>query len=435
MFGYTTIKSVVGKDVALSGDMINSIDRWKAMYSGNAPWISDSIESLGLERSICREFADISVVEMEASIDDEDMNEVFQKMRVDLNEKLKKGLALGTLVIRPLGPDKFEYITADKIVPISFDDDGNPIDIGFFSVKRVGENDYYTRFERHYFENGNLTISNKCYHSQSESYIGNECEMTSVPEWENINPGPVTYLGMDKMDFGFYKNPIDNIVDESACGVSVFESSWKKIRKADKQAARLDWEYESGERAIHVDDRALRHGKNGASMAKLNKRLYRGLNIEAGKDTELLKEYSPDMRDESFDRGLDRYLRDIEFDVGLAYGDLSNPQSVEKTATEVRISKQRKYNRVSAIQCKLEYCLKGFVDALAFYSGKYTSSYEFSCVFNDSILVDDETQRKLDREEVAMGAMSMVEYRMKWYGEDEETARSKIQEQQSAVIE
>lgn len=37
---------------------------------------------------------------------------------------------------------------------ISFSDDGTPNDIAFLVVKCAGENDYYTRVERHYFTNG-----------------------------------------------------------------------------------------------------------------------------------------------------------------------------------------------------------------------------------------------------------------------------------------
>ena len=38
----------------------------------------------------------------------------------DLNEELQTGLALGSFVIKPIGPDKVEYITADRIIPIEF---------------------------------------------------------------------------------------------------------------------------------------------------------------------------------------------------------------------------------------------------------------------------------------------------------------------------
>ena len=428
MFGYTTLKNIVGKDITLSGRMIDSINDWKNMMNGQADWSTDYIKSLKIEDGICREFADAVLIEMESSVSVERLEQVYQKTIADLNENLQEGLGLGSLVIKPIGPDKAEYITADKFIPISLDDDGKPVDIGFLTTKRVGDNDYFTRFERHYFMNGNLTIENKCYHSQDPSDIGQECSLQEVPEWAGINPGPVTYPGMQRMDFGYYRNPIKNRIDGSACGVSVFESARELIRKADIQAARLDWEYESGERAIHVDSRALKQDKTTgrSGMAKLNRRLYRGLNLEDGKDKELLKEYSPTMRDDAYNRGLEKYLREIEFNVGLAYGDLSDVQQVEKTAAEVKTSKARKFNRVGAIQNKLKDCLEDFVAGLAFYNGLYNSGYEFSCNFNDSILTDEETERQQDRQDVSMGAMTLVEYRAKWYGETEEEAAQHV---------
>ncbi len=436
MFGHTTLKNIVGKNIALSDKMIDAINEWKQMLGGQADWITDSVESLGIENGICREFADAVLSEMESGISNEKLNKAYQKNMIALNENMQQGLGIGSFIIKPLGGDAAEFITADHFVPISFADDGKPNDIGFLTTKRVGETDYYTRFERHYFVNGNLTIENRCYHSQTPNDIGLICSLEEVPEWEQINPGPVSYPGMTQMAFGYYRNPIKNDVDGSACGVSIFDKAKGRIRKADLQAARFDWEYESGERAVHIDDRALkRDNRNGRfGMAKLNKRLYRGLNIEDGKDKDLLKEYSPEMRDEAYKRGLEEYKREIEFIVGLAYGDLSDVQTVEKTAAEVKVSKTRKYNRVTAIQNNLASCLEDFVAGLAFYNGMYNSGYDFSCKFNDSILTDEETERQQDRQDVAMGVMQIWEYRMKWYNEDEKTAKAAVQ-QPAEVIE
>lgn len=434
MFGYTTFKAVVGSDITLTEPMIEAINKWKQMLDGRADWTTDYIRSLKIEAGICREFADAVLVEMETSISNERLNEIYQSSIVGLNEELQEGLGLGSLILRPLGPSTAEFVTADKFIPIKFGDDGKLLDVGLLTVKREGENDYYTRFERHYFVNGNLTIENKCYHSLSGSDIGTLCDLNAVAEWASINPGPVTYPGMTQMDFGYYRNPVKNKVDGSKCGVSIFESAEELIKKADVQAARLDWEYESGERAIHVDSRALKKGKNGRlGMAKLNDRLYRGMDLEDGKERDLLKEYSPEMRDEAYNRGLEKYYRSIEFNVGLAYGDLSNIQEVEKTAAEIKASKARKYNRVDAIQKNLKICLEGFAAGLAFYNGLYTSGYEFNCKFNDSILTDEESERQQDRQDVAMGVMAHWEYRMKWYNEDEETAKANLPEQNTVM--
>ena len=435
MFGYTTLKQIVGKDITLSDKMIDAINEWKQMLNGQADWLTDNIVSLGIEEGVCREFADCALVEMETSVSNERLDKIYQRNIASLNENLQEGLALGSFVLKPLGWIAAEFVSADKIIPISFGDDGKPIDIAFLTVKKVGDVDYFTRFERHYFTNGNLTIENKCFHSQTANDIGLPCSLEAVEEWGNIDPGPITYPGMNRMDFGYYRNPIKNKVDGSACGISIYESAVDLIRKADIQGARLDWEYESGERAIHVDNKALKQDKSTGrfGMARLSKRLYRGLNLEVGKDQELLKEYSPEMRDEAFKRGLEEYKREIEFSVGLAYGDLSDVQEVEKTATEIKASKNRKYNRVTAIQNNLYDCLEDFVAGLAFYNSMLNSGYEFSCKFNDSILTDEETERQQDRQDVAMGVMPLLEYRMKWYNEDEETAKSKLPEQNTVM--
>ena len=279
------------------------------MLDGDADWLADSVISLGIEEGICREFADCALVEMETGVSNERLDKIYQRNLADLNENLQEGLALGSFVLKPLGESAAEFISADKIVPIRFGDDGKPVDIAFLTVKKIGEVDYFTRLERHYFINGNLTIENRCFRSQTPRDIGLPCSLKAVEEWANIEPGPVTYPGMNRMDFGYYRNPIKNKIDGSACGVSNLRICSRFIRKADTQGARLDWEYESGERAIHVDNRALKQDKSTGrfGMARLSKRLYRGLNLEAGKDQELLKEYSPEMRDEAFRRGLEEY--------------------------------------------------------------------------------------------------------------------------------
>lgn len=64
MFSYTTLKNIIGKDVALSQTMIDAINKWKKMLVGNADWCDDTVESLKLEEGICREFADSVLVEI-----------------------------------------------------------------------------------------------------------------------------------------------------------------------------------------------------------------------------------------------------------------------------------------------------------------------------------------------------------------------------------
>ena len=53
-------------------------------------------------------------------------------------------------------------------------------------------------------------------------------------------------------------------------------------------------------------------------------------------------------------------------------------------------------------------------------------SHKASFIWDDSLVVDTEKERQTDRSDVAMGAMQLWEYRMKWYGETEEQAKEAI---------
>ncbi|MGN0660081.1 MAG: hypothetical protein ACI4JX_00010 [Oscillospiraceae bacterium] len=440
MFRKNDIKRAIGAESAITDEMLKKISQWLEMYRGNAPWTNDEyVKSLRLEQGICREFADVVLSELEISITNDKLNEVVSKHIAALNENMQSGLALGSFCLKPLGDDKAEFVTADKFIPLKFDDDGNLTGVVFVSTRQVKSDSFYRRFELHELTGNGLRIKNMAFHSSSANEIGAPCELAEVDEWAELIPEVI--YPVDRVDFGYYRNPIKNEIDGSFCGVSIYESAQEIIEKADIQFSRLDWEFESGERVINVDITALQEapafgtdGKKRYKMPKLNKRLYRGLNLDGG-NGDFYKEFSPEFRDSNIINGLEQIKRAIEFNVGLAYGDLSDVQSVEKTATEIKHAKQRKYARVNAIEKNLQKCLEDFTFGVAFYNGLTKSGYEFNCKWNDSILTDEDTERKQDIQDISIGALPLWQYRMKWYGEDEKTAKAIIAGMQSEVIE
>lgn len=413
LFAVKDIKSALGIEVAISHEMLDKIDLWRRMYEGSAPWVSNDVISLRLESAICREFANIVLSEMSSKVSNEKLDKLFKSSISDINEHFRKGLATGAMIIKPLGEDKVQFVPQNAFIPVEYNVQGVPVKVIFPEFKQLGETRFYTRLEYHSLDPVNgLTITNKAYFSTSKSNLGREIPLADVTEWADLEEY-IRYPLMKRNAFGYYRNPN---------GGSVFENATELIKKSDIQFGRLDWEFESGERAVHVDPAAL---KPNGTLPKLNKRLYRAVDIDV-KDGELFKEYSPQLRQTEFIEGLEEYKRNIEFAVGLSYGDLSNPQMVEKTATEIKASKKRKYDTVTAIQNNLKNCLVDFIYALAFWNSMVSSGYEFICDFKDSILADDESEREQDRKDVAMGVMRLEEYRAKWYGETLETARASL---------
>ena len=147
MFSATDIQKIVGGRVELSEVMIDNLELWRSMFSGDSPWEKDA-PSLGIELGICREFADICINEMEASVEDKHLNDLFQHAIRDLNENLQDGLALGSMIIKPMMGGGIEYISADNFIPIAFDSEGNLQDCIFIQRKRESEYKYYFRTER-----------------------------------------------------------------------------------------------------------------------------------------------------------------------------------------------------------------------------------------------------------------------------------------------
>lgn len=428
MLKRSTIEDIYKTDVAVSEILLQKIDEWERMYKGAAPWVdNEDVYSLRLEQAIVREFANIALNEMTLKVSDNKLNGLLQNVAVDLNKHFQRGLATGAMVIKPIDASNVQFVPQSAFIPIEYDVNGRLIKVIFPETKQVSEYEYLIRLEYHSLDcEKGLTITNRAFRSSTPDTLGREIPLESVPEWASLLPN-VSYSQMLRPAFGYYVNPIDNTIDGGHGGVSAFECAKHLIKLADTQFGRLEWEFESGKRRIDVDEQAVRIDEKGREHLY---KIYRSVDIE-----DLFQEFSPQLRQSDFIAGLEEYKRSIEFSTGLSYGDISNPQTVDKTATEIKSAKKRKYNTVSAIQQNLKVCLDDLVYALAFFNAQATKPYDFVCDFKDSILVDDETERTQDRQDVSMGAMPLWEYRMKWYGEDEKTAKAMTTDTTAEVLE
>jgi len=324
------------------------------------------------------------------------------------------------MIIKPVNADTVQYVPQSSFIPVEYDVNGRLIKVIFPEIRKLSGSDYLIRLEYHSLESNGLTISNRAFRSSSSDIPEKEISLSTVPEWSNLAER-ITYPLMNRPAFGYYVNPIFNNIDGSFLGISVFSSAENLIKKADIQFGRLDWEFKSGERRINADITAFKKDSEGNSI--ITDKVFRAVDIQG-----LFQEFSPVLREDNFIRGLEEYKRNIEFSVGLSYGDISNPQNVEKTATEIKSAKKRKYNTVQAIQKNLRDCLEDLAYSLAFYNGMISSNYDFICSFKDSILTDDETERKQDIQDLQLGIIRPEEYRAKWYGETVEQARRNLPE-------
>ena len=399
------------------------------------------------------------------------LNKQYKKVKKALREQLEYGIALGGLVIKPYVVEKktqietksvnmmtgkpdskefetsydieFDYVQANEFFPLSFDANGKLTEAAF--IQRKYDKDItYSRLEYHRLEGNTVTIVNKAFksgvtnsgvNSHSAEYLGNEVPIKSVPGWESFEP-VTTIEDVDRLLFAYFKMPEANTVDkESPLGVSGFAKATSLIEDADMQYSRLLWEFEGGELAIDIDREALRYmndpndPEGGHSvMSKLQQRLYRKVDLN---EENTYNVFSPALRDASLVNGLNVILMRIEDKVGLSRGTFSDATIAEaRTATELMLQRNRNYETNKHIQTATQDALDDTIyvmNALCdLYEITEEGEYEVSYEWDDSILVDKDTE--LTRRMVLMqnGLAGKVETRMWYFGETENQAREAL---------
>lgn len=420
-FPIKDIQTALNIRPAVSQDIIDCTELWYNCYIGEAQWCGEQpdgsiVTSLRLEQSIVRELANVVTNEMTVSLDNEALSPLLDRVLTDLPSELQKGLATGAMVIKPIGNSGgVQFVPQSEFIPVEYDSRRRLKKVIFPEIRKKGEY-WYTRLEYHSIEDGRLTITNSAYRSSQREVLGAPISLMDMEEWASL-PEKKIY-NTEKPVFGYYRNPLPNTIDSSAAGISVFDSALSTISLADRQFSRIDYEFDSARRRIIADEQGVK---------KVNGRTVMGADIFTPIDIEnLFEDFTPEVRQTDFIAGLNEYKREIEFQCGLSYGDISDPQAVDKTATEIKSAKQRKYNTVTAIQKSLRSCIEDLVYAIAFWEAQTTSKYTLTVDFKDSILTDEETERRQDIQDLGLGIMRREEYRAKWYGEDTETALSSL---------
>lgn len=402
-------------------EMQEAVRKWSDLYRNSASWNSGRIISLCLASAISREFSRLVLAETEISaIGDSYISLQFEKFRPKLPVIVEQACAMGGIIIKPYLSNGQIYV--DTVLPESFfavDFSEDTITSAVFPEQLVIGKYCYTRLEFHQFDPKKkvCVIRNQCYRSNSVDSLGSLCSLSEVPNWNGMQE--VTVLeNVDRPLFAYFRMPFANIIDyENPLGISVYENAEDLIRQADAQWERIIWEFESGERAIDATEDIFRYNQNGKPiLPKGRERMFRTYDIQAT-EKPFIETFSPEIRDVSLFNGLNRIFQRIEFNCGLAYGTLSDPQTVEKTAEEIRTSKQRSYTQISAIQRNLEFTLENLIYIYNYYS-RYFNLSQFdavlSCVWGDSVLedTDKEFQRRLQM--VSAGILTKEKF-ISWY--------------------
>ncbi len=409
---------------AVSAPMREAQKRWCDMYSKHS-----SGKSLNIAAAIASELSKLVTMEMKVSFDDDGkflkVKKGIEAVLPDIRRYTEYACAKGGLVFKPYVKDGeflVDYVQADCFYPTQYDSRGHIS--GAVFAERVQRNGFvYTRLEKHSFSDGKYTIENEVYRAKTAGARGVRAELDEVEEWADLC-AYMQICNVKKPLFAYFKMPCANTIDTSSpLGVSVFARAADLIEEADRQYERLLWEFESGERALYMDSAAYRRDEKGNPVFP-DKRLYRS--ADTGVDG-LFEDWTPDLREQSILNGLDAILIKIEDVCGIARGTFSNAQMSAKTATELRILRQRSYVTVAEIQNALAAALRDLAYAMCVWGSLYGICEYGECgmgfEFDDSIIADREREFEERVRLAEKGIIKDYELRAWYLGENESKSR------------
>lgn len=419
MFDYKKIVNDFGLDMETSESILNAIQTWSKIYNKQEPWIDENTKSLHVARTMCEKVAKAVTIEYKSTCSEPYIDGIYQKLLRKKRKYTEQMLGKSSVFFRPYfnGKDiKVNVVQADKFIPVAFDDDDNLT--SYILIDQVVKEDkIYTRLEYNEYKDNKITIKNICYKGFiSGVTLSSKISLTEVDKWKNIKDIE-TIEGVDRLIGGFATMPTENDLDNnSPIGQPIYHNAMELLEEIDNQFSRIIHEYRGTELAIDIDQSiCLPDGKGGFKVPKGKDRYFRKWDFEDTKDKSM-NIFSPEIRDNPLFNGLNEYLIQVESACHLSHGTLAKPEAIEKTATEMKQSKQDYYVTVSDIQAVLQSAFDDLIYGIyvlcKLYGISVKNNYSVEYNWDDSILVDKETIQKQSQLELSQGIIDRVAYFM-----------------------
>ena len=237
--------------------------------------------------------------------------------------------------------------------------------------------------------------------------------------WTNyqVKNGNMEITGVDRCLFGYIKSPINNRRGNDKYGVPITygcDATILEIKNTLKQLAR---EYELKQAFVGIDD-TLFNGNNKASDSGLFKKF-------STDSEDFFQVFDPEFRN-YMDR-LEELYRRLEHEVGTSGGILSQVQTANATATEIKRAMYDTFVLISQMRANIEKALEDFFYSCDVLSNAYNvtpqGEYDINYDWEDGLVEDsNETFSRMITAE-SKGIISKAEIR-EWLHPEETLAES-----------
>lgn len=466
----------------VSTDYYTFIEMWENWWKNNVDFhkYHDStgkerkMFSLGMAKRVSEDWASILFTERDEIVtkanisqqtqgNNDYLNEQLKKLKLykDLPTAIEKAMAMGTagatMRVKNVKVDKngkvsatnrtkldIIYLDANQIVPLKVEH-GKIIDVAFVSENiEDGKKIYYVELHQLQYDEelkkDIYVISNNYINEQGEEVakkdivkqytFKSDVPLFSILKPAVANPLDTEYHNVNGLGFSIYGTAIDQLMvcditynnfamDFYLGGKKVFYN--KKItRTKTRQIKDTDGNIKEEEYEVYPDD-----------VMKQQWTVYGDNQISNIKENPVVTEYNPDLRVTEDKEGIQFALNMLSFKAGLGtkYYEFNGTSVV--TATQYVGDRQDLVSNANKHRKRVDEFVSGIGKAILLlgrilFKENVTEDCLVTITDKDGFMVDTETAKNEFRKDIAQGIRKPWEYRVKFLGEDEETAKARI---------
>lgn len=235
--------------------------------------------------------------------------------------------------------------------------------------------------------------------------------------------------------FALLRPAIENIYAVNSCmGVSVYDGAISAIRLCDLAMSNFINDIELGQKMVFIDEDMMQGDRENLTLPwDVGKRLFRKVFRGIGNDSKHIEEYNPSLRTAENEKALSTALTMLGMRTGFGatYWQFDKATHSVMTATAEVLDQQALIRTITRHENSFRRPIQQMLSCMLAAKGWNAT---VTLAYDDSVIIDTEHQREVDRAEVAMGLMPAYVYIMKWNGLDEAKAKAWVAENAQAVL-
>lgn len=446
-----------------------NIDLWKMWWQNYVPSFHEykdrdgvmrQIHRLGMAKRLCQDWSSILHTERDEIVCKNEKNQKYitQKLKeIKFSENLSDNIetafwsgTVGTITRVKnakvndkkiiAGEDTYfdtVSVNASQIIPLRVED-GKIIDVAFVSETNIeSENVYY--IEIHELKSNGYNIQNIYINEKGEEKENKNV----VKEYETGTRLPIFNLLSPRI--------VNNIDDNNGLGISIYANSLDQLETCDTIYNNFYSDFYLGGKKVFYNKKLIKYNtrtytdeETGEKITEeipiypddITKQQFQivGDELDSVNDKMLIHEFNPDLREGDNENGLNFALNMLAFksELGKNFYRFEHGQVI--TATQALIDNRDLTGNAKKHRNAVNEYTIGVIRSILLlgrllFNEDLDENDEITLVDKDGFLISDEELKQQYLNEISIGLRQPWEYRAKFFGEDEETARKMIEDQ------